>query len=316
MLNRLSKYRSELMGICIIWIMLFHSQIEAPDNIVLRSLWYVLVSFGGGFGVNIFLMLSGFGLMYSELKSSNIENWIAWYKKRLVRILPTYLFVAIVFYAITCNNMLDVIYNVSFLNFLIDGKRDFWYIFAILFCYFCFPPIAIFYKKYNPFTCVLFFSALILIVGFFLNVIIPFYYFKIEILLQRIPCFLFGAYIGCLSYNNQAKEYNMFMLFSVLAGMVLLFSAIQFPGSGRWLFVLFSVPIMTCLAIPVALCNFSILRWLGNRSLEIYLVHVSFGLLIKSAFNSFIMGVIAYFISSLIIADIIYRIICYLKKCL
>lgn len=31
-LSALSKYRSELMGIAIIWIVLFHSNISAPDN--------------------------------------------------------------------------------------------------------------------------------------------------------------------------------------------------------------------------------------------------------------------------------------------
>lgn len=43
----LSKYKTYMMGICIIWIVLFHSGIEAPANIVLRAMWYVLVSFGG-----------------------------------------------------------------------------------------------------------------------------------------------------------------------------------------------------------------------------------------------------------------------------
>jgi len=44
----ISKYRSELMGLCIIWIMLFHSGIPAPENIVLRAIWYLFVSLGGG----------------------------------------------------------------------------------------------------------------------------------------------------------------------------------------------------------------------------------------------------------------------------
>ena len=48
MVKLLSKYRSEIMGICIIWIMLFHSGIDAPDNKFFRALWYLFVSFGGG----------------------------------------------------------------------------------------------------------------------------------------------------------------------------------------------------------------------------------------------------------------------------
>ena len=53
------------MGIAIIWIVLFHSNISAPDNFFLRALWYLFVSFGGGIGVDTFFILSGFGLFYS-----------------------------------------------------------------------------------------------------------------------------------------------------------------------------------------------------------------------------------------------------------
>ena len=44
------KYKSELMGICIIWIMLFHSSLQAPEPFLFRILWYLCISFGGGGG--------------------------------------------------------------------------------------------------------------------------------------------------------------------------------------------------------------------------------------------------------------------------
>ena len=80
-----SKYRAEIMGLSIIWIMLFHSEIPVPSSIFLKVLWYVFVSFGGGFGVNIFLILSGFGLMFSALKrddNNQEENVLFFYKRR------------------------------------------------------------------------------------------------------------------------------------------------------------------------------------------------------------------------------------------
>lgn len=46
-MEMLTKYRTEIMGACIIWIMLFHSGLKAPNNIFLKSLWYLSVSFGG-----------------------------------------------------------------------------------------------------------------------------------------------------------------------------------------------------------------------------------------------------------------------------
>lgn len=84
MLKLLSDYRSCLMGIAIIWIVLFHSGIEAPENIILRALWYIFVSFGGGIGVDIFFILSGFGLFFSaeKAKLENVRNWSRWLYKR------------------------------------------------------------------------------------------------------------------------------------------------------------------------------------------------------------------------------------------
>ncbi len=53
-INFLTKYRAELMGICIIWIVLYHSSIQAPESIIPRMLWYFFISFGGGMGLIFF----------------------------------------------------------------------------------------------------------------------------------------------------------------------------------------------------------------------------------------------------------------------
>ena len=136
LLQGLSRYRSQLMGISILWIMLFHSGIEVPDNIVLRALWYLFVSFGGGCGVDIFFMLSGFGLVYSASKLTNKKQWINWNLKRIVRIIPSYLIVGLLWYLIKGDCTL---YNLCQFNFLVDGIRDFWFISGIIICYLLFP---------------------------------------------------------------------------------------------------------------------------------------------------------------------------------
>ena len=61
-LSLLSSYRGALMGIAIIWVMLYHL-----GNI---DVSVISVIFGVGYGgVDIFLFLSGFGLYFSMSKS-------------------------------------------------------------------------------------------------------------------------------------------------------------------------------------------------------------------------------------------------------
>ena len=59
----LSRYRSELMGIAMLWVMLFHAYQLNLGNPV----WNAAKAAGFG-GVDIFLMLSGLGLHHSLAK--------------------------------------------------------------------------------------------------------------------------------------------------------------------------------------------------------------------------------------------------------
>ena len=77
--NILSKYRTELMGIAILWVMFFHLSIDINNRIL-----NLIKTIGYG-GVDIFLMISGLGLYYAYKKNNNIKLF---YKRRLLRLLP------------------------------------------------------------------------------------------------------------------------------------------------------------------------------------------------------------------------------------
>lgn len=78
-LDFLSKYRTELMGFSIFWIFFYHTGV----NIIgLNALFSV-----GWIGVDIFFLVSGFGLCSSLTKNPDI---IQFYKRRLIRIIPTW----------------------------------------------------------------------------------------------------------------------------------------------------------------------------------------------------------------------------------
>ena len=76
-----SRYREELKGIAILWVVYFHSPLVLPGA------WDTLRAIGYG-GVDIFLFLMGMGLFRSL---SNGEELRSYASRRLWRVLPAYL---------------------------------------------------------------------------------------------------------------------------------------------------------------------------------------------------------------------------------
>lgn len=72
----ISKYRSELMGFSILWVVWFHSALYLNKFPIgfMAHLFEFLKSIGYG-GVDIFLLVSGLGI-YNSLKKHNIYIYI------------------------------------------------------------------------------------------------------------------------------------------------------------------------------------------------------------------------------------------------
>lgn len=79
--QNLSRYRNELKGIAILWVVFFHAQLG------LSGLVYDVQQIGYG-GVDIFFFLSGFGLYHSLERSADLGSYL---KRRGERLLPAYL---------------------------------------------------------------------------------------------------------------------------------------------------------------------------------------------------------------------------------
>lgn len=67
--NILSKYRNELYGFSILWIILFHGINVKPSALSKELSVFTGVIKHGSIGVEIFLFLSGFCLYYSLKKN-------------------------------------------------------------------------------------------------------------------------------------------------------------------------------------------------------------------------------------------------------
>lgn len=131
----ISKNRNYLLGIACLWIIIQHCHFETGNYLI----WAL-----GRFGfsqVDVFLFLSGFGLYYSLNKN---EDYSAFYKKRFLRILPTYWIVSVAYLVFECMvaspTFLDALSTLLCISFWKGGKYNLsWYANAIVLFYFLAP---------------------------------------------------------------------------------------------------------------------------------------------------------------------------------
>ena len=69
-LSALSRHRPLLYGFAAAWILLFHMQFQLPNHTALIPLKWFKVS--GNAGVEMFLLLSGFGLYGSMSREGSV----------------------------------------------------------------------------------------------------------------------------------------------------------------------------------------------------------------------------------------------------
>ncbi|WP_278819616.1 acyltransferase family protein, partial [Hoylesella nanceiensis] len=126
----ISKYRTELMGIAMLLVVLFHGYVP-------QSSWFYGLKRMGNVGVDVFLFLSGIGLWFSWRSCPNLKHF---YKQRFLRVYPTWLLLASCFYGFHfyhksgfSNDVFDLLGDViAHLDFWLHGELTFWYIPALM----------------------------------------------------------------------------------------------------------------------------------------------------------------------------------------
>lgn len=281
--NILSKHRTELMGLAILWVMFFHSSIDINNSIL-----NMVKRIGYG-GVDIFLMLSGLGLYYAYKKNNNI---ILFYKRRILRILPTYLPVVVVFCVLLYINSTisfeTLIMNITTLSFWFNTSYRFdWFIPAIIALYLIAPIILqIFFNKetnksrYNVISiCILIALVLsILIINSEMSYLLIF--------TSRIPIFCIGIIIGYFSDTKKnISSIHLFVnILLLVIGCVLLIVFIEkfenhlwSYGLWWWPFMFITVPLCIIIGICIdfikCITELKFINFCGNHSLELYLFH-------------------------------------------
>ena len=216
----LSKYRTAIMGFAALWILFFHvwqPLIPVSTNMFI-NVFVFFEHFSGNFGysgVDIFFLLSGIGLTYAIKK----ESIPAFYARRLRKILPPFVLLAVIKSFVEEWSILDFFGNVSGYNFYAVHIYSYlWFIPAIITFYLFFP---LYFKLFSKTKNKLLFTCSVILIWMLITFLvrdimrIDFFAFT-----NRIPIFVVGIYFGYLSQNHKEivfKKWIYLLLIIVLS---------------------------------------------------------------------------------------------------
>ena len=187
------KYRSYLMGIAIILIMIYHMTESG------NTTWNSIKGYGD-FGVNIFYFVSGFGIYYAWRKN---QDTVMFYFRRFIRVgviaLPV-TFVWCLPQVITGRiSLAEFVIKLTTLQFWVDGNLLHWYISGLVFFYLITPLWMRWFDREKRRT--LWVTAVCLISIIVFSRIFSVLY-KYILFIDRAPCYFIGLMIGERSKSN------------------------------------------------------------------------------------------------------------------
>lgn len=280
----ISRHRGELMGLAILFVVLFHVGLPRTD------MFFGLKRMGN-IGVDIFFFLSGMGLWFSWMKNPSTLDF---YKRRLLRIYPTWLLIAGTFYIwkyLTGGkfsaNIIDLIGDITInWDFWLHDELTFWYIPATLMLYLWAPFYMELIRRHPvyrwlPVAMIMWCVAVQWVTPIHQTV------GHIEIFWSRVPIFFIGINAGELIRRKERLDGSAIGLILVLFVMSLAM-CIWLEQMKHGNFPLF---VERMLYIPLTVTTLLLLshildkapQWLlyglsfvGALSLEIYLIHSQF----------------------------------------
>ena len=194
--DTISKSRSSLMGLAMIWVVMYHYHLETfPLDKLSRY---------GFTGVDIFLFLSGMGLYFSMHKNPDVLNF---YKRRLLRIFPTYIILGAVATFLlygSHESLWHFLWVRSTLGYWTNGDSGAWFIPALITLYFFFPFLYhTIFKRDDIGLFILFFGVVLFLSLYWVTLgAQPMWFDNTDqrwlhvLLLYRVPIFMAGAFLG------------------------------------------------------------------------------------------------------------------------
>lgn len=309
-LGLISKYRTPLMGIAILWVMLFHSTLNSFPLHMINQIKHM-----GYMGVDIFMFLSGFGIYNSLKKNSDIKTF---YKKRVLRILPYYLPIVLIYSILLYYNKAipfdTVILNFFTISYWMGLSSFDWYIPTILLFYFLTPFYLKLFDKSVTITLALSYalSALLFIL------LINSKYVYLYIALARFPIYVSGIWFGyyCKKKGNMklSTYYTILFVVFVIIGFILwnkfflyLGNTPEWNNAGISLIpnLVMSIPLTFLLSYILSIFKnykYPILTFFGTYTLTLYIFHERVTEIVKLYDISMLQSSILIFIITIILA--------------
>lgn len=287
----ISRYRGELMGAAMLFIILFHVQLPRSDMFFgLRRM--------GNIGVDLFLFLSGIGLWFSWMKDREGENLrqktVGFYLRRLLRIYPTWLVMASLFYVGDfmgagkySKNLVDLLGDVLVnWDFWLHDELTFWYIPATMMLYLLAPPYMELIRRHPVYRWL---PVVMVMWCVIVQWVTPIHQAvgHIEIFWSRVPIFFIGINMSEAVRGKQSVDGQSIWLILLMFGVALSASIFleqvrhgQFPlFVERMLYI--PLTVTTVLLLNAAFRHTPqwfnrALSFVGAVSLEIYLIHSHF----------------------------------------
>lgn len=265
----ISTYRSELMGWAILWIMMLHFTFNQ-----IKPLGFIAQY--GFAGVDIFMLVSGFGLYYSLDKDYHI---IRFYKKRLLRIYPTYYILGIFASFLLFNDsFLTYLFRYTTIGFWTGGVFWEWYIPSLVMLYLVSPLLKKLFDKHLYYVVG---GVVLCILG------LAYYFIYTEqihdrshfFFLYRIPAFIFGMICANWIKIGLSSKYYYLLLVAGLPFFTFLFPLHHQLYNYKYFSLAFLLPcfvlIFLFLSKTIKIVN-PIMSQIGKASLEIYLIQCIF----------------------------------------
>ena len=274
-----SRHRGELMGISILLIMLEHCFMGRYTDVFLK------LARNGEIGVEFFMLLSGMGIFFSLDNNPHAGQF---YKRRFMRILPSYLMVVGTFFCwqdlIKEFKPIEFISNILRIPFFTQGNRWFWFFVLIVACYLI---ASLFYRWIKEGRFKLWHVILLLfVVAAGCSFMAPSGAVRsLRLLLFRIPSFLLGMLLGMRIKKNPVFEAGPSLV--ALSGVAVLLFVLtafrHFMPELKFTVFFFSAPVLLYLfALLFEACarNAGWLNmafgFLGALTWELYLLHETF----------------------------------------